>query len=90
MYATTRYNFVRLKATHKISPLEELVVGNHNRHIHPKTVRNRLREFGLRARRPYIGLPLTRARRTCRKAWLAAHGSRQFPKSNLLLPLTFH
>jgi len=23
-------------------------VGNHNRHIHPKTVRNRLREFGLR------------------------------------------
>jgi transposase len=37
-------------------------VGNHNRHIHPKTVRNRLREFGLRARRPYIGFPLTRAR----------------------------
>ena len=27
MYATTRYNFVRLKATHKISPLEELVGG---------------------------------------------------------------
>ena len=27
MYATTRYNFVRLKATHKISPLEELVRG---------------------------------------------------------------
>jgi hypothetical protein len=28
MYATTRYNFVRLKATHKISPLEELVGGS--------------------------------------------------------------
>ena len=27
MYATTRYNFVRLKAAHKISPLEELVGG---------------------------------------------------------------
>ena len=27
MYATTKYNFVRLKATHKISPLEELVGG---------------------------------------------------------------
>ena len=27
MYATTRYNFVRLKVTHKISPLEELVGG---------------------------------------------------------------
>jgi transposase len=28
-------------------------VGNHNRYIHPKTVRNRLREFSLRARRLY-------------------------------------
>jgi transposase len=43
-------------------------VGNHNRHIHPKTVRNRLREFGLRARRPYIGFPLTCARRARRMA----------------------
>jgi transposase len=57
-------------------------VGNHNRHIHPKTVRNRLREFGLRTRRPYIGFPLTRARRVRRMAWLAAHGPRQFPMSN--------
>jgi hypothetical protein len=54
-------------------------VGNHNRHIHPKTVRNQLREFGLRARRPYFGFPLTRARRARRIAWLAAHGPRQFP-----------
>ena len=29
-------------------------VGNHNHHIHPKTVRKRLHEFGLRARRPYM------------------------------------
>ena len=41
-------------------------VGNHNHHIHPKTVRNRLREFGLRTRRPYICFPLTRARRARR------------------------
>ena len=27
-HSTTRYNFVRLKATHKISPLEELVGGD--------------------------------------------------------------
>ena len=54
-------------------------VGNYNRYIHPKTVRNRLREFGLRARRPYIGFPLTRARRACRMAWLVAHGPKQFP-----------
>ena len=55
-------------------------VGNHNRHIHPKTVRNRFREFGLRARRPYIGFPLTRARRARRMAWLAAHGPRHGPR----------
>ena len=54
-------------------------LGNHNRHIHPKTVRNQLREFGLRVRRPYIGFPLTRAHRARRLAWLAAHGPRQFP-----------
>ena len=36
-------------------------------------------EFGLRARRPYIGFPLTRARHARRMAWLAAHGPRQFP-----------
>jgi DNA-directed RNA polymerase I, II, and III subunit RPABC1 len=51
-----------------------ITVGNHNLHIHPKTVRNRLREFGLRARRPYIGFPLTRAHRKSHMAWLAAHG----------------
>ena len=54
-------------------------VGNHNRHIHPKTVRNRLHEFGLRACQPYIGFPLTRARHVRRMAWLAVHGPRQFP-----------
>ena len=44
-------------------------VGSHNRRIHPKTVRNRLREFGLRARRPNVGLPLNRARRARRTGW---------------------
>ena len=54
-------------------------IGNHYRHIHPKTVRNRLHEFGLQTRRPYIGFILTRARRTRHIAWMAAHGPRQFP-----------
>ena len=54
-------------------------VGNHNCHIHPKTVRNRLHEFGLQTRRPYIGFILTRARRARHMAWMAAHGPRQFP-----------
>ena len=42
-------------------------------------MRNRLREFGLRARRSYIGFPLTHVRRAGRMTWLVAHGSRQFP-----------
>ena len=54
-------------------------VGSHNRRIHPKTVRNRLREFGLRARRPNVGLPLNRARRARHMAWVTAQAPRRFP-----------
>ena len=54
-------------------------VGSHNRRIHPKTVRNRLREFGLRARRPNVGLPLNRAPRGRRMAWVTAQAPRRFP-----------
>ena len=54
-------------------------VGTHNRQISPKTVGSRLREIGLRARRPYVGLPLTQARRLRRMAWLTAHATRLFP-----------
>ena len=54
-------------------------VGSHNRRIHPKTVRNRLREFCLRARRPNVGLPLNRARRARRMAWVTAQAPRRFP-----------
>ena len=54
-------------------------VGSHNRRIHPKTVRNRLRVFGLRARRPNVGLPLNRARRARRMAWVTAQVPRRFP-----------
>ena len=38
-----------------------------------------MHEIGLRARRPYIGLPLTQARRLRRMAWLMAHAPRLFP-----------
>ena len=48
-------------------------VGTHNRQISPKTVGSRLREIGLPSRRPYVGLPLTQARRLRRMAWLTAH-----------------
>ena len=54
-------------------------VGSHNRRIHPKTVRSRLREFGLRARRPNVRLPLNRARRARRMAWVTAQAPRRFP-----------
>ena len=53
--------------------------GTHNRQISPRTVRRRLREHGLQARRPYIGLPLTQARRLRRMAWLTAHAPKRFP-----------
>ena len=48
-------------------------LGSHNRHIHPDTVRNRLRDNGLRARRPYVGLPLTPVRRQRRLAYKHTH-----------------
>ena len=53
-------------------------VGTHNRQISLKTVGSRLREIGLRARRPYVGLPLTQACRLRRMAWLTAHAPRLF------------
>ena len=55
------------------------MVGSHNRRIHPKTVRNRLREFGLRAHRPNVGLPLNRARRARRMVLVTAQAPRHFP-----------
>ena len=54
-------------------------VGSHNRRIHPKTVRNQLREFSLRARHPNVSLPLNRARRARRMAWVTAQAPRRFP-----------
>ena len=54
-------------------------VGTHNRQLSPKTVGSRLREIGLRARRPYVGLPLTQACRLRHMAWLTAHAPRLFP-----------
>ena len=54
-------------------------VGTQNRQISPKTVGSRLREIGLRVRRPHVGLPLTQVRRLRRMAWLTAHAPRLFP-----------
>lgn len=54
-------------------------IGNHNRRIHPQTVINRLREANLRARRQYVGLPLTPQRRARRMQWATAHMPRRFP-----------
>ena len=54
-------------------------VDTHNQQISLKTVGSRLREIGLRACRPYIGLPLTQAHRLRRMAWLTAHAPRLFP-----------
>ena len=56
-----------------------ITVGTHNRQISLKTVGSRLREIGLQAHRPYVGLPLTQARRLRCMAWLTAQAPRLFP-----------
>ena len=50
--------------------------GTHNHCIHAQTVRNRLREFGIRAYRPYVGNPLTPRRGLARMQWLRRHDPR--------------
>ena len=59
-----RYRFRTAVETAQVTP------GTHNNRISTDTVRNRLREFGLRPRRPYVGMPLTQRRRQVRMAWL--------------------
>ena len=49
------------------------VIGTHCRRVCPRTVRNRLREFDIRPRRPYVGPNLTHRRRQRRMQWLRAH-----------------
>ena len=52
------------------------VIGTHGRRVFPRTVRNRLREFDLRPRRPYVGPNLTPRRRQRRMQWLTGDESR--------------
>ena len=54
------------------------VIGTHDRRVCPRTVRNRLREFDLRPRRPYVGPNLTCRRRRRRMQWLRAHAPNRF------------
>ena len=48
----------------------------HNNRISHQTVINRLKEFGLRARRPYVGPWLRAARRRNRLNWAKMHSRR--------------
>ena len=54
------------------------VIGTHGRRVCPRTIRNRLREFDLRPRRPYVGPNLTPRRRQRRMQWLRAHAPNRF------------
>lgn len=47
--------------------------GTHGRPVTPQTVRNRLREVGVRCRRPKKGVILTRRHRAARLAWARRH-----------------
>ena len=62
-------------------------LGSHGHHIHADTVRNRLLVYGLRARRPYVGLTLIGPRSARRRAWLPAHSPENFLMRQLRLVL---
>lgn len=50
-----------------------MIIGNHQRNISAQTVRNRRREVGLRARRPFVGVVLTPRHRQIRLQWARRH-----------------
>ena len=52
--------------------------GPHNSSVHPGTVRNLLREAGIRTHCPRVGPPLTHTRRMRRMMWLTAYTTEDF------------
>ena len=54
------------------------VIGTHGRRVCPRTIRNRLQEFNLRPRCPYVGPNLTPRQRQRRMQWLRAHAPNWF------------
>ena len=48
-------------------------IGRHGRLLSDQTIRNRLREGGLRGRQPYVGLVLSARHRQLRLAWARCH-----------------
>lgn len=50
-----------------------MIIGNHQRNISTQPVRNQLREFGLRARRPFVGIVLTQRHRQIWLQWARRH-----------------
>lgn len=53
--------------------IRQQVVPPGNVGISDQTIRNRLREIGLRSRRPAVRVPLTQAHRIARRTWSAQH-----------------
>ena len=66
-----RNRFLTATATAYVTP------GTHNPRISAQTVRNRLAENNLRARRPYVGKVLTDRHRRDRLQWADRHTTRQ-------------
>lgn len=62
-----RNHFLPATVTARTTP------GRHNARISDQTVRNRLREHGLRSRRPYVGPKLTLRHRRNRMQWARTH-----------------
>ena len=80
---TTQRQDRRIRLVHLINRLRTTTetareIGTHGRRVCPRTVGNRLREFDLRPRRPYVGPDLTPRRRQRRMLWLRAHAPNRF------------
>ena len=76
---TTNAQDNRILTTHarnRTQPAERtaaLTFGTHGRPVSGQTIRNRLREHGVRARRQYVGPVLTQRHRLARNDWARNH-----------------
>lgn len=76
---TTRRQDVNIRTSHLRDRLKtatstaRATIGTHNRRIHARTVQRRLKEVGVKARRPYVGPILPARNRRQRLQWAREH-----------------
>ena len=73
MMGVHRISVLRLIFKYRRSASVAAIIGHHGHAVTAQTVRNRLRDAGLRCRRPYRGLILTTRHRQQRLQWARRH-----------------